>query len=303
MSKASFADGGPTARDIEPSAEGDVGLVDTPRTGNTNIGRTLRVLELLAGEPRGRRTAEVADALEVNEAVADRILADLAGLGYVVRDARSDQNRVGFKLGSLGLRQLETAGTIRWAQDELDRLATETRELVRLAIGSGDSLRWVAKAQGSASALTLDGISGAEVVLHATASGKAWLSTLPEEDVAAMLSAIGLEAQTGRTATDLADVMREVAAAREHGFALVEEEMEVGVSAIAVPIVPPEATDGRAVATVSLAGPAARLSPLRLMAHAPRLTEVAASLGSQWHTYEYMDALSRRATSATSRPR
>jgi DNA-binding IclR family transcriptional regulator len=262
------------------------------RAGNTNIGRTMRTLELLAGEPRGLRVTDVANALGVNRAIPHRILAELIELGYVVQDPRTERYRVSFRLGSLGLRQLETAGTLRWAQDELDHLAAKTRELVRLAVVSGRTMRWVAKAQGSASSLTLDGVSGAEVVLHATASGKAWLSTLPEREVREILAAQGLSAQTERTTTDLERVMHDIAAARTQGYALVEEEMEIGVCAIAVPIVPPEVEDSRAVATVSIAGPAARLDRARLEGYALSLAEVARQLGSQWHTYEYMAALS-----------
>jgi IclR family acetate operon transcriptional repressor len=269
---------------------------EAARVANTNIGRTMRTLELLAGEPRGLRVTDLATALGVNRAIPHRILSDLVDLGYVIQDARTERYRVGFRLGSLGLRQLETAGTIRWAQDELDRLAAQTRELVRLAIVSGDALRWVAKAQGSASALTLDGVSGAEVVLHATASGKAWLSTLTSEQARALLSGRDLQAQTGRTATDPEAVLHDIAIAKQHGYALVEEEMEVGVSAIAVPVVPPESTDGSAVATVSIAGPTARLDLARLTGHAPALTDIASRLASQWHAYEYMNALSRPVT-------
>ena len=264
-----------------------------PRIANTNIGRTMRTLELLAGEPRGLRITDLANELGVNRAIPHRILADLMDLGYVVQDRRTERYRVTFQLGSLGLRQLETAGAIRWAQDELDRLAAKTRELVRLAIVAGSGLRWVAKAQGSASALTLDGVSGAAVVLHATASGKAWLSTLPRGQVLEVLSEHGLSAQTPRTETELEDVLRDLDSAHACGYALVEEEMEVGVCAIAAPIVPPESEDGRAVATVSIAGPAARLGHDRLVSYAPALTAVATQLGAQWHTYEYMAAVSR----------
>jgi IclR family transcriptional regulator, acetate operon repressor len=266
------------------------------KVGGTSIGRTMRTLELLAGEPRGLRVTDLANALEVNRAIPHRILSDLTELGYVIQDPRTERYRVTFKVGSLGLRQLETAGIIRWAQDELDKLAAKTRELVRLAVVSEDTLRWVAKAQGSASALTLDGVSGAQVVPHATASGKAWLSTLPQDEAAAYLTERGLAAQTARTETDLFQVLQDIAVARARGFALVEEEMEVGVCAIAVPIVPPESGDGRAVATVSIAGPVARLSHDRLVGFAPALTAVARQLGAQWHTYEYMAALSEPIT-------
>lgn len=275
----------------DPAGESPTLDAAEARPSNTNIGRTMRTLELLAGEPRGLRITDLANALDVNRAIPHRTLSDLAELGYVVQDPRTERYRVTFKLGSLGLRQLETAGLTRWAQDELDKLAANTRELVRLAVASGDSLRWVAKAQGSASALTLDGVSGAQVVLHATASGKAWLSTLPEHAVVDLLDERGLEAQTSHTETDLSQVLGDIEAARRDGYALVEEEMEVGVSAIAVPVVPPEADDGRAVATVSIAGPAARLSHDRLVGYAPALTTMARQLAAHWHTYEYMTAL------------
>ena len=267
----------------------DDGVKATPPT----IGRTMRTLEILAAEPRGVRITDLANALGLNRAIPHRILADLVKLGYVAQDPRNERYRVTFKLGSLGLRQLETAGTARWAQDELDKLAARTRELVRLAVVSGEGLSWVAKAQGSDSALTYDGVSGTQVVLHATASGKAWLATLPDEEVQHLLSERGLIAQTVHTETDLGQVMRDIEQARELGYALVEEEMEVGVSAVAAAIVPPEARDGRAVATVSIAGPAARLGHHQLISYSPDLVEVARELGVQWHTYEYLAALTR----------
>ena len=267
-------------------------MTDKGKAGTNTIGRTMRMLELLAGEPRGLRITDLANELGLNRAIPHRVLADLIKLGYVAQDPRTERYRVTFKLGSLGLRQLETAGTARWAQDELDKLAERTRELVRLAVASGDTLTWVAKAQGSASALTYDGVSGAQVVLHATASGKAWLATLPDEEVASVLADRGLDAQTSHTETEMTQILHELEAARANGYALVEEEMEVGVSAIAAPVVPPESSDGRAVATVSIAGPAARLDHDRLVSLAPPLVAVVTELGTQWHTYEYLTALS-----------
>lgn len=267
-------------------------MTDRRKAGPNTIGRTMQMLELLAGEPRGLRITDLANELSLNRAIPHRVLADLIELGYVAQDPRTERYRVTFKLGSLGLRQLETAGTSRWAQDQLDKLAEQTRELVRLAIASGDTLTWVAKAQGSAAALTYDGVSGAQVVLHATASGKAWLATLPAEEVTDILTKHGLDAQTANTETELARVLHELEAARACGYAIVEEEMEVGVSAVAAPIVPPESSDGRAVATVSIAGPAARLDHERLVGLAPQLNAVVTELGTQWHTYEYLTALS-----------
>lgn len=265
----------------------------------SSIGRAMRILELLASQPEGIRVTDLATALGLNRAIPHRLLAELIELGYVVQNPTTERYRATFKLGGLGLRQLETAGITRWSRDEIEALANLSGELVRLAVVSGSVLRFLAKAQGADNALTVDGISGSEVVLHATANGKAWLSTLPEAEAAMILRARGLEAQTPHTETDLRRVLDEIAAASRAGFAVTHEEMEAGVNAIAAPIVPPELSDRRAVATVSIAGPAARLTPAVLLGFAPALRATADRLAAQWHVYEHLWAMSRPASSTS----
>jgi IclR family acetate operon transcriptional repressor len=257
----------------------------------SNIKRVMRILDILVAEPAGVRITDLATALGVNKAIPHRLLAELVDLGYAVQDPRTDRYRATFKLGSLGLRQLETAGIARWSQDELNALAAESKELVRLAVASGHSLRWVAKAQGANSSLIVDSAVASDVVLHATASGKAWLSTLPADEVRAILAEHELVKPTPRTHTDPDVILAEIDEARRHGYAVTFEEMEVGINAIAVPIVPPDLPVGRGVGTVSIAGPAARLTPEVLTSFAPSLKAAARSLGEHWRVYEYLRAL------------
>ncbi len=254
----------------------------------SSVGRGMRILELLASEPEGVRVTDLAIALQLNRAIPHRLLAELIELGYVVQNPTTERYRATFKLGGLGVRQLETAGLTRWSRDELAELAALSGELVRLAVVSGSVLRFIAKAQGADTALTVDGVSGTEVVLHATATGKAWLSTLPEDEATALLDARGLDAQTLRTETDLRRLLHEIAEAKRLGFAVTHEEMEAGVNAIAAPIVPTSDPRGRGVATVSIAGPAARLTPLALLRFGPALRATADKLGGQWHLYEHL---------------
>jgi DNA-binding IclR family transcriptional regulator len=257
----------------------------------SSTGRALLILDILATEPEGVRVTDLATTLKVNRAIPHRLLAELVELGYVIQNPATERYRATFKLGSLGLRQLETAGILRWSQDELAALAGESRELVRLAVASGWVLRFISKAQGANSALIIDSTSGAEVVLHATASGKAWLSTLPDDEVRSVLTQRGLEAKTPHTETDLRLILEEVAQAREVGYAVTHEEMEAGINAIAAPIVPPEAPGRRGVGTVSIAGPSARLTSQVLCDFAPQLKATAKRLSEQWHVYDYLAAL------------
>lgn len=259
----------------------------------SNIERALRILSIVASEPDGVRVTDLATTLGLNRAIPHRLLAELIELGYVVQNPATERYRATFKLGSLGLRQLEAAGISRWAQDELGALATTTRELVRLAVASEGVLRFVARAQGANTTLILDAVSGSDIVLHATASGKAWLSTLPEAEVADLVRSRGLIRTTSRTETDLEAVLEQVAVARRQGYAEVHEEMELGISAIAVPVVPAEVSGGRAVGTVSVAGPSARLTPEVLEGFVPALCDTAETLASHWHVYPYLVDISR----------
>jgi DNA-binding IclR family transcriptional regulator len=252
--------------------------------GGESVQRAMEILELLAGEPRGRTLPAIAGHLDATESGTKRLLETLTRIGYVSTDIATDTYSTTLKLGALGLRRIESIGIGQWAQPTLDRLADKTHELVRLAMLSDHRLHWIAKAQGSNSRLTLDPTSGTDAVPHATASGKAWLFTLDPDDVAALLGRTGLPAQTEHTITDLARLQQDLAASRERGYALGQEENDLGVNAIAAPIRGAGAT-GPAVGTVSVAGPAVRLDSADLIRLVPDLLAAAGELGASWSSY------------------
>ena len=255
--------------------------------------RTMKILELLAAAPQGLRVTDLAQELDLNRAIPFRILSDLMVMGYVVKDPLSERYRATFTLGSLGLRQIEESGVQDWAQSEINTLAMATRELVRLAIWNQEQLQFLCRAQGANSALLIvDSNVGSDVALHATASGKAWLSTLDDLSVEKVLADRGLFKYTDATPESLSTIVRDLDEVRRCGYSLIHEEMEPGVSAIAAPIVPPDSTDGIAVATVSIAGPTARVRDT-LESFAPDLFASAKRLANSWRVREYLEAVHR----------
>jgi IclR family acetate operon transcriptional repressor len=255
--------------------------------GGESVQRAMEILELLAGEPRGRTLPAIADRLGSTEPNTKRLLETLTRTGYIHLDLATDAYFTTLKLGALGLRRIESLGIDQWAQPTLDRLADKTHELVRLAMLSDFRLHWIAKAQGSNSRLTLDPTSGTDAVPHATASGKAWLATLDPDEVASLLGQSGLPAQTEHTITDLAQLQQDLAVARERGYALGQEENDLGVNAIAAPI-RGDGGKGTAVGTVSVAGPAVRLDSAGLTGLVPDLLSAAEELGASWSSYGHL---------------
>jgi DNA-binding IclR family transcriptional regulator len=119
------------------------------------------------------------------------------------------------------------------------------------------------------------------VALHATANGKAWLATLPDVEVRRLLRARGMAALTARTIVDATALLRDLALVRRRGWALADEEAEPGVAAVAV-AVGGDARGGRALGTLSVAGPVVRMPPARRRELAAALARAAADLRDCW---------------------
>ena len=228
--------------------------------------RCLDLLELLADEPDGLPLAAVAARLALPKSAAHRFLALLASRGFVRQDAASGHYSLTLKLPALGFRYLAGTGWPDLAQPTLDVLASRTGELARLALVEGDSLTWVAKAQGASTGLRYDADAGRGVILHATATGKAWLATLPEERAIALVAREGRLGSRGlgpRALATVAALKRELRATRRRGWGEAVEEGEPGVAAVAVAVRPRDGPDADAFATVSVAGPLARMGAAR----------------------------------------
>lgn len=254
-----------------------------------DVANAMRVLEMLAPHPEGRRVTEVAEGLHINKAIAHRLLAALVDVGYVHQDVRTSTYVATHSLGALGLRQLSASGVGTWAQHTLESLAADCEELVRLAVVTNDSLQWVAKAQGANSSLRLDPVMGQDAVPHATASGKAWLSTLSPERVEAVLAGEEHLSATPRSSLDRPGLMIELDEARQCGYATTFEEMDIGINAVAAPIY--GAGRGReATGTISIAGPSVRLTREQMVEMSPLLVNAAASISSSWPSFTYLAA-------------
>jgi DNA-binding IclR family transcriptional regulator len=254
------------------------------RAIGSTLGRAVDVIELLAAAPEGMRLSAIADRLELPKSGVHRLLAPLSLCGWLDRDAASERYRLSSRFAILGLRLLLATRLPELCQPILDRLAHETRELVRLTLVQDARLVWIAAAQGAPPGLMYQPAMHGDVVLHTTANGKAWLATLPPTEAMRILKARGLAAvgssgpRALRSYEAIADDLQRT---RLRGWGLAEEEAESGVAAIARAI-RPRAPSGAAVGTVSVAGPIVRVTPERYASLADRLDVAAQELALVW---------------------
>jgi len=257
------------------------------------LNRGLAILDLLADEAGGRPLTAIAAKLGLPKSAAHRLLLALSREGYVSQDAATQHYRLTLRLPALGFRFLAATKIAEVAQPVLDRLAQATGELVRMALVDGNAMTWVAKAQGARSGLRYDPDMGREVILHATATGKAWLSTFDERAALALVRARGFpkaERFGPNVVRTEAALRRELRETRQRGYGLALEEAEAGTAAIACTIRAAPRPDARIVGTVSVAGPRVRFTRERIPALAKSVAAAARELGMLWPVREQLAA-------------
>lgn len=256
------------------------------------MARVLGALELLAEQPRGLPLQEIADRLGMPKSGAHRLLAEMILLRYVVQDQESSRYLLTTRLMSLGFRQLGNSGVIEVAQPVLNRLATLSGELVRLAVVDRDSLPFVAKAQGAKAGLRYDPDMGGTAALYCSATGHAWLASLPNDEVMQYVAKQGftlLEQRGERVPRSLDAVMAYVVATRERGYAQTTETWAPGMASMAAGVADPGTS--RVFAVLSIAGPSVRLSESAMQALAPDLLMAASELAAISSLSQYLNSL------------
>ncbi len=244
------------------------------------LDRCVDVTELLAAAPAAMRLSDIAQTLDLQKSATHRLLTELAERGWVRQVGQDGPYELTLRFALLGMRVLRGMGVIEVAQPLLDRLAARTRELVRLTVVTGKGLAWLSAAQGALPGLMYQPAMDGVPVLHATANGKVFLASLPDDAALslALASGLGQVRPTARTLDQAAALLADLASVRARGWAMAREEAEVGVTALAVAV---RGVDGVPRGTLSVAGPTQRMNEKQEDVLVG-LRETAEELGAIW---------------------
>ena len=249
------------------------------------VERALKLMEALAGEPAGVDLSLLAERLGLPFSATHRLLGTLAERGFVEQNPQSGAYGLTLKLSQLAFRDLDSRGLPDAGQIVLDRLSRATREYCRLAVIEGDDLVWIARSQGATAGLRYEPPMGVGIVLHATATGKAWLASLPEAEALRVTFAHGFDTagRAGPNALGDIDTLRQhLDQTRRAGVALAVEEGEIGIVAMATTFRAATTPDAPVAGTLSVAGPLPRMQDDRRPQIAEALRQAAAEMAEIW---------------------
>jgi IclR family transcriptional regulator, acetate operon repressor len=230
--------------------------------GTQAIDRAGALLVRVVESPRPLAVGELAELSGLPKSTTSRLVSALERQGLV---QRAGGLRPGPVLLRLAQRGVPEATLVELADEALRALADESGETINLAVPTPTGVEQIAQ-RDSRHFVGVTNWVGRRVPLHATSNGKVFLAygaaPIPER----------LERLTARTITDRAKLERELERVRARGYATAQDELEVGLSALAAPVY---GASGEVMAALSISGPTSRLGAVRARSLSPRLLEQA----------------------------
>jgi len=223
-----------------------------------SFARGLAVIRAFDGDHPRMTLSEVADRTGLTRAAARRFVLTLVTMGYLTGDGRAFQLTP--QVLELGYSYLSGLSVPELAQPHLEALSRELGESTSASVLDGADIVYVARVP-TRRIMNVTITIGTRFPAHATSMGRVLLAHLPAAQLDAFLANLHAEHRTDRTVTDPAALRAALDEVRQQGWALVDQELEVGLRSIAAPV---HARDGTVIAAVNVASSASTASAERL---------------------------------------
>lgn len=219
----------------------------------TSLARGLMVIRAFTHREPNLSIADVARITGLPRAVARRCLYTLMQLGYVSSDGRAYFLRP--KILALGYAYLSSTSLGTALQPYLEKVSETTHESCSVGVLDEDEIVYVARA-ATKRIMSVALNVGSRLPAYCSAIGRVLLANLPEAELVAYLDRVELAPLTTHTVTSVQALRDVLETTRAKGFAVVDQELEIGLRSIAVPI---RNANGRVVAAMNVSAQAGRI--------------------------------------------
>jgi IclR family transcriptional regulator, pca regulon regulatory protein len=198
-----------------------------------SLGKGLRVLESFGADHPRQSITEVAAATGLDRATARRCLLTLHELGYADYDGKffTLTPRV-LRLGTGALAALPLPQIV---QPWLDQLSEQIGQSCSVSILDDLNIVYIARA-AQRRVMSVGLLPGSQLPAHCTSMGRVLLAALPDAQARAVIERSDLSPRTRYSRTTPVEVWAEVTQAREQGYCIVDQEVELGLRSLAVPV-------------------------------------------------------------------
>jgi len=238
-----------------------------------SLARGLAVIRAFTQQRRHLTIAQLSQRTAIPRAAVRRCLYTLSMLGYVgTEDGRTYALRP--RILALGHAYLSSTPLVYAVQPLLDQITSVLHESSSLAVLEGDEILYIARSSTTTRLMSIDLGIGSRLPAYCTSMGRVLLAGLADADLDIYLSRVKLVKLTTRTVSTADELKVALNAVRRNGYAVVDQELEIGLRSIAVPV---SDREGRSAAAINVGTQSSRVSvaemeskflpPLRAAAH------------------------------------
>lgn len=240
----------------------------------TSLARGLIVIQAFTQQSPQMTISQLSVKTGLSRAAVRRCLYTLTKLGFA---GAEDGSRYSLRPRMLTLSHTYTASNTlsSAAQPILERMSSMLRESFSVATLDGEDIVYIARTSVSR-VMSVDLHIGSRLPAYCTSMGRILLAYLPSEQLESYLAKVALTPYTTRTVNTIEKLRLHLRNIRRNGYSICDQEYEVGLRSLAVPVYSPT---GRAVATINLSGNAQRMSVLDMQTrYLPHLRNAASEL-------------------------
>lgn len=243
----------------------------------TSLARGLAVIHAFQERKRHLTIAQISHRTEIPRAAVRRCLHTLIKLGYATTDGRTYSLLP--KVLTLGHAYLSSTPLAVTAQPILDRLSDELHEACSMATLEGDEVLYVARSATPQRLISVDLSVGSRLPAYCTSMGRILLAALDDAALTDYLEHANLQIKTSRTLHTPDAIRASVEEIRLKGWVIIDQELEVGLRSLAVPL---KDSAGQVLAALNVGTHASRVSKQELEARfLPVLLEASKELSTR----------------------
>jgi len=242
------------------------------------LDKALAILEHVTAHPQAVGLPDLSERLDMPRQTVHRTLLQMEELGLIIRDPTRDRFYVGQRLTHLATSALFSENHNMPTRVILQDLVDDIGESCNIGVLDGLDFVYLDRIQ-TQSSLRVHLEAGTHVPAHATSGGKILLAFLPNRLRDKLIRLKTLPRYTDTTITDPDALECELAACREKGYAINNQESENGIVGIAMPV---QDDKGQVIAAIACHAPLARVTLADLETFIPRMQSSAEKLGRYW---------------------
>jgi IclR family KDG regulon transcriptional repressor len=224
------------------------------------VSHALDLLEQFHDEVDELGVTELSKRLKLHKNNVFRLLATLESRNYIEQNKVTENYRLGLKTLELGQTFIKQMGLLRQSRPVLEGLVKECNETTYVAILKESHIVYLDVVETDLTVRVVPRV-GARLPAFCTAAGKVQIAYMTDEELENYLPTKEMKRYTPKTVVDREELKRHLKVVAEQGYAIDDEEMDVGVKCVGAPI---RDYTRRIIGAVSISGPSMRFTDERL---------------------------------------